>query len=101
MNYWPLEWFSESPFVRSLPICQEVLDMSQRAIAFHRITPRFVSFGFLEVIRTSLLELVRHFAFGLDVLKTNLAMWMLATICHQNWWLTLEQQEVRSCPFCI
>ena len=33
------KWFSESPFIRSFPICQEVLDISHIAIAFHRISP--------------------------------------------------------------
>ena len=27
-------------------------------------------------------------------------MSMLTTNCYQNWWITLEQQEVRKCPFC-
>ena len=31
--------FSESPFIRSFPICQEVLDISQRTTAFHRVRP--------------------------------------------------------------
>ena len=26
---------------------------------------------------------------------------MLTTNCSQNWWITLEQQEVRNCQFCI
>ena len=40
-NYWPFEWFSESSFVRCLPICHEVLDILQIATAFHRISPPF------------------------------------------------------------
>ena len=36
-DYWPFEWFSKSSFIRSLPISQAVLDVSQMAIAFHRI----------------------------------------------------------------
>ena len=43
--------------------------------------------------------LVRHFALELDLLKP--AMSMFRTNCSQNWWITLAQQEVRSCPFCI
>ena len=34
-NCWPIEWFSKSSFIRSSPICQEVLDISQIATAFH------------------------------------------------------------------
>ena len=52
------------------------------------------------VIRTTLVGLVRHFALGLDLLKANLAMSMLTTNCSRNWWITLEQQEVRSSLFC-
>ena len=37
--YWPFEWFSKSPFIRSFPTSQEVLDISQIAIAFHWIGP--------------------------------------------------------------
>ena len=33
--------FSESSFVRCFPICQEILNISQIAIAFHRISPPF------------------------------------------------------------
>ena len=32
---------------------------------------------------------------------TNPAMSMLTTKCFQNWWVILERQEVRSCPFRI
>ena len=52
------------------------------------------------MIRITLVALVRNFPLELDLLKTNPAMSML-TNCSQNWWITLEQQEVRSCPFCI
>ena len=38
-NNWSLKWFTESSFVRSFPVCQEILDISQMAIAFHRIWP--------------------------------------------------------------
>ena len=41
MNHWALKWFSESPFMWSFPVCQEVLNISQIAIAFHRISPPF------------------------------------------------------------
>ena len=44
----------------------------------------------LRVIRTSLVGLVRHFAFELDLL-TNPSMPMLATNWSQNWWITLER----------
>ena len=40
-NHWPFECFSESPFIKSFPICQEVLDISQIAKACHRIKPPF------------------------------------------------------------
>ena len=33
------EWFAESPFVRSFPIWQEILNVSQIAVTFHRIRP--------------------------------------------------------------
>ena len=32
-DYWPSEWFSKSSFMRSFPICQKVLDISQIVIA--------------------------------------------------------------------
>ena len=38
-NYWSFAWFSDSSFVVSLPICQEVSDVSQIAIAFHGVSP--------------------------------------------------------------
>ena len=38
-NYSPFEWFSKSSFIRSFPLCQEVLDISQITTAFHRISP--------------------------------------------------------------
>ena len=38
---WSFEWFSKSPFVRSFLFCQEVLNISQIAIALHRISPPF------------------------------------------------------------
>ena len=53
--------------------------------------------GFLRVIHTTFVGLVRHFALELDLL-TNPAVSMLTTNCSQNWWITLEQREVRSCP---
>ena len=52
------------------------------------------------MICTTLVGPVRHFALELDVLA-NSAMSMLTTNYSQNWWITLEQQEVRSCPFCL
>ena len=45
----------------------------------------FFCFGFLSVIRTTLVELVRHSALELDFLKTNPAMSMLTTNCSKNW----------------
>ena len=42
-NHWASEWFSESPFMKSFPICQEVLNISQIAVAFQRISePYFI-----------------------------------------------------------
>ena len=38
-NHGAFTWFSESPFIMSFPIFQEVLDISQKATAFHRIGP--------------------------------------------------------------
>ena len=38
-NVWTFRWFSESLFIRSFPICQEVLNISQIATAFHRVRP--------------------------------------------------------------
>ena len=55
--------------------------------------------GFLRVICTSLLEQVRHFVLELELL-TNPAILKWTTNCFKNWWITLEQQEVRRCPFC-
>ena len=52
------------------------------------------------MICTTLVGLVRHFALELHLLP-NPAMSMLTTNCSQNWWITLEQQEARSCPFCF
>ena len=52
-----------------------------------------LSFG--RVIRFSFLKLVRHVALGLDLLETNPAMSMLKTKRFQNWWITLERQELR------
>ena len=40
-NHWTFEWLPESPFIWSFHICQEVLDISQIAIAFHRISRPF------------------------------------------------------------
>ena len=42
-NYWAFEWFSKSSFTRSFPVCQEVLNISQMAIGFHRISHHFSS----------------------------------------------------------
>ena len=39
---WPCKRFFESSFVWCFPICQEVLDVSQKAIAFHRVGPPFI-----------------------------------------------------------
>ena len=44
----------------------------------------FFCFGFLRVIRTTFVELVRHSASGLDLLETNPAMSLLSTNCFQN-----------------
>ena len=38
-NYGTFEWFSESPFIKSLPVRYEVLNVSQIAMAFHGIGP--------------------------------------------------------------
>ena len=38
-NYWAFKSFSKTPFVWSFPICQEALDISQIATAFHGICP--------------------------------------------------------------
>ena len=38
-NDWTTERFSKLPFVRSFPVCQEVLDIAQIALAFHGIWP--------------------------------------------------------------
>ena len=40
-NDWSFEWFSESSFIRSLPIRQEILNVSQIGIEFHGICPPF------------------------------------------------------------
>ena len=75
---------------------------SRKRLSESRLPSLFLlSFGFLRVIRTTLAGVVRHFALELDMLKTNPVMSMLTTNCSQNWWITLEQQEVRSCAFCI
>ena len=37
--YWPFEWFFKSSCIRRFPVCQKVLDISQIAIAFHRVWP--------------------------------------------------------------
>ena len=41
-NYWSFEWFAESPFVRCLPIKQEILNVSKIAVALHGIRPPFL-----------------------------------------------------------
>ena len=72
--------------------------ISQTVVRISTAIPHFIfCFGFLELIRTTRVELVRHFALELDML-TNPAMSMLTTNCFQNF---LERQEVRNCPFRI
>ena len=41
--YWFVKGHSEPPFVRCFPIRQEILNVSQIAVAFHRIRPPFVT----------------------------------------------------------
>ena len=50
--------------------------------------------GFLAVICINFVVLVRHFALGLELLKTIPAVSMLKTKCYQNWRITREQQAV-------
>ena len=40
---WSVEWFSEPPFIGCLSIRQEILNVSQIAVAFHRIRQPFVT----------------------------------------------------------
>ena len=58
-----------------------------------------IVFGLWGVIRSSVLGPVRHFALGLDLLKTNPAMSKLMTNSYQNWRTGRAQEEVRNCPF--
>ena len=44
----PLNRVSEKPFMRCLPICQEILNVSQFARAFHRIGPPFFIQAWLQ-----------------------------------------------------
>ena len=41
-NNWSFERFTKSSFIRSFPVCQEVLDISQIAMAFRRIWPPLI-----------------------------------------------------------
>ena len=73
---------------------------SRKRLSEARLSSIFC-FGFQRVTRTTFVGLVRHLVLELDLLTTNPAMSMLTTNCFQNWWITLERQEVPSCPFCI
>ena len=64
----------------------------KRVVRFFPVIPLFTLVFELRVIRNTLMELVRHFVLGLDLLKTNPAMSMLTTNCSQNWWIS---------PFCV
>ena len=75
-------------------------ERSRKRSSASRLSSLFLFFWFLRMIRTTLVGLVRHFAHELDLL-TSAAMSMLPMSCSQNWWITLEQQVVRSCPCCI
>ena len=57
-------------------------------------------FGFLDLSPSSFLKPDRHVALRPDLMRTSMAMSMLRTNWYQNLMTTLEQQEVRSCPFC-
>ena len=39
--YWAVTWYSEPPFTGCLPIRQEILNISQIAVAFHGLRPPF------------------------------------------------------------
>ena len=47
----PFLRFSKSPFTRCFPICQEVLNISQMTIAFHRISPTLCIQAWLQQYR--------------------------------------------------
>ena len=54
-NHWSLDWFSKSPFILCFPILQEVLDITQVAVTFHRISPPFfIQAGLQQCRRSSL-----------------------------------------------
>ena len=74
---------------------------SRKRSSASRLSSLFLFWFWASRDCTSFLELVRQFALGLDLLKTNPAMSMLKMNCYPNWRTTREQQEVRNCPFCI
>ena len=85
-------------------IC-EVLQTTQEDLANGRPNldchpSLYFCLGFLTPTCTSLLGQVRCFVLEQE-LFTNPAVPMLTTNCFQNWRITMEQQEVRICPFCI
>ena len=47
-NHWAIKWFSKSPFRRCFPVFQEVLDVSQMAVAFPRISAPFFILSWLR-----------------------------------------------------
>ena len=57
-NLWSVEWFFESPFIRNFTLCQGVLNISQKAIAFHRISPPFFIQARLPTVQQTFLLLL-------------------------------------------
>ena len=53
-NNWAIEWYSEPPFKRCLPIRQEILNVSQIAVALHGVRPLFFIQTWLQQNRMSL-----------------------------------------------
>ena len=71
------------------PIIQEDLANGRPNLDCH--SSFYFVFGFLGVVHFSFQGPVRHFALGLDLMRTNPAMSMLKTNCYQNWRTTREQ----------
>ena len=74
--YWSAQWHSEPPFIWCLPNRREILNVSQMAVAFHRIRPPFVTQTRLQIVpQMSILSLCallfqRSYLFPICVVST-------------------------------
>ena len=90
-------------------ILQPLRKISQTVVRISIVIPLFVFFlererrevlVYLVCLAPVSLKPDRHVALRLDLMRTCPATSMLRTNWYQNWMTTLEQQEVRNCPFC-